>query len=197
MLPVMESFYTVQGEGLFTGQAAYFIRLGGCDVGCTWCDVKGSWEMDRHPRWEVAAIVQEALRYPARIAVVTGGEPLMHDLGPLTVALRSAGFRTHLETSGAHPFSGDWHHVCLSPKKFKPALADAFQRADELKVIVFNKHDLAWAEEQAAKTRPDCALFLQPEWDKRDAMMPLVVEHVKTHPLWRISLQTHKYLNIP
>lgn len=196
-LPVMEAFFTVQGEGLYTGQAAYFIRLAGCDVGCAWCDVKESWDMDTHPRLEVAAIVAEAARYPARIAVVTGGEPLMHDLGPLTAALRQAGFRTHLETSGAHPFSGEWHHVCLSPKKFKPALPEAFQRADELKVIVFNKHDLHWAEEQAARARPDCVLFLQPEWEKRDAMMPLVVAHVKAHPRWRISLQTHKYMNIP
>lgn len=196
-LPVMEAFHTVQGEGLFAGHAAYFIRLAGCDVGCAWCDVKESWDMAAHPRLEVEAIVAGAARHPARIAVVTGGEPLMHDLGPLTAALRQAGFRTHIETSGAHPFSGEWHHVCLSPKKFKPALHEAFQRADELKVIVFNKHDLAWAEEQAAKARPGCALLLQPEWDKRGAMMPLIVEHVKANPRWRISLQTHKYMNIP
>ena len=196
-LPVMEAFYTVQGEGVFTGHAAYFIRLGGCDVGCTWCDVKESWDADAHPKLEVEAIVAEATKYPARIAVITGGEPLMHDLGALTSALRATGFRTHIETSGAHPFSGDWHHVCLSPKKFKAALPEAFQRADELKVIVFNKHDLQWAGEQAAQAGPDCALFLQPEWSKREAMMPLVVEHVKAYPRWRISLQTHKYLDIP
>ena len=134
--------------------------------------------------------------HPARIAVITGGEPLMHDLGPLTAALRAAGFRTHIETSGAHPFSGEWHHVCLSPKKFKAALPEAFMRADELKVIVFNKHDLTWAEEQA-RNRPSCLLYLQPEWDKREDMMPLITEHVKAHPRWRVSLQTHKYLNIP
>lgn len=196
-LPVMEAFFTVQGEGLYTGQAAYFIRLAGCDVGCAWCDVKESWDMAMYPRLEVEAIVAEAARHPARIAVITGGEPLMHDLGPLTEALLRAGFRTHAETSGAHPFSGEWHHVCLSPKKFKPALPEAFRRADELKVIVFNKHDLQWAEEQAARARPGCILFLQPEWDKRDAMMPLIVEYVKAHPRWRISLQTHKYMNIP
>jgi len=197
LLPVVEAFYTVQGEGVFTGHAAYFIRLGGCDVGCTWCDVKVSWDAEAHPRLSIETLVAEAAKHPARIAVITGGEPLMHDLGPLTSALRAAGFRTHIETSGAHPFSGAWHHVCLSPKKFKAALPDAFSRADELKVIVFNKHDLKWAEEQAEGATPSCKLYLQPEWDKRDAMMPLVVEHVKAHPRWLISLQTHKYLNIP
>jgi organic radical activating enzyme len=141
--------------------------------------------------------VAEALAQPARIAVVTGGEPLMHDLGPLTRALRQAGFRTHLETSGAHPFSGEWHHVCLSPKKFKAARAEAFERADELKVIVVNRHDLAWAGQQAERVRGDCALFLQPEWKRREQVLPLIVDHVKRHPRWRISLQTHKYIGIP
>lgn len=196
-LPVMEAFYTVQGEGRFTGHAAYFIRLGGCDVGCTWCDVKDSWDADMHPKMAVEDIVADALKYPARLAVVTGGEPLMHDLAPLTKALRAAGFRAHIETSGAHPFSGEWHHVCLSPKKFKAALPEAFTRADELKVIVFNKHDLQWAEEQAANAGPDCILLLQPEWSRREAMMSLIVEHVKANPRWTISLQTHKYLSIP
>ena len=196
-LPVMEAFYTVQGEGLYTGHAAYFIRLAGCDVGCTWCDVKDSWEADAHPKLGVEEMVTNASHYPGRIAVITGGEPLMHDLGPLTAAFREAGFRTHIETSGAHPFSGAWHHVCLSPKKFKAALPEAFEHADELKVIVFNKHDLQWAEEQAAHVPQGCGLFLQPEWSKREAMMQLIVEHVKAHPRWTISLQTHKYLNIP
>ena len=196
-LPIMEAFYTVQGEGLYSGQAACFIRLGGCDVGCTWCDVKESWDAVTHPKQTIEHIVAEAVKHPARLAVVTGGEPLMHDLGPLTRALREAGFRTNIETSGAHPFSGEWHHVCLSPKKFKPALPEAFDRADELKVIVFNKHDLQWAEQQAAYVRSECSLLLQPEWSRREAMMPLVVEHVKANPRWRISLQTHKYLNIP
>lgn len=196
-LPVMEAFYTLQGEGVFAGQAAYFIRLAGCDVGCVWCDVKESWPVDAHPVRSVDEIVAEAARHPARLAVVTGGEPLMHNLGPLTTALRTAGFRTHIETSGAHPFSGTWHHVCLSPKKFKPALQEAYQLAHELKVIVFNKHDLAWAEEQARLASSSCILTLQPEWDKREAMMPLIVEHVKAYPRWRISLQTHKYLDIP
>ena len=197
VLPVMEAFYTVQGEGHFTGHAAYFIRLGGCDVGCTWCDVKDSWDADAHPMVTVEDLVADAMKHPARLAVITGGEPLMHDLTPLTTALREAGFRTHIETSGAHPFSGEWHHVCLSPKKFKAALPEAYTKADELKVIVFNKHDLQWAEEQAANAGPDCILFLQPEWSKRETMMPLIVEHVKAHPRWTISLQTHKYLSIP
>lgn len=196
-LPVMERFSTVQGEGACSGQAAYFIRLGGCDVGCTWCDVKDSWEAGRHPLHDVGELVTEASKHPARIVVITGGEPLMHDLGPITAAFREAGFRTHLETSGAHPLSGAWHHICLSPKKFKPALPEVFAAADELKVIVFNKHDLAWCDEQAARVRPACLLFLQPEWDQREKMMPLIVEKVKADPRWRISLQTHKYLNIP
>ena len=196
-LPVMEAFYTVQGEGLFAGQAAYFIRLGGCDVGCHWCDVKESWDIDAHPRLSVADIVAEAARHPARIAVVTGGEPLMHPLGPLTDALIAAGFRTHIETSGAHPLSGTWHHICLSPKKFKAPLEGIHQAAHELKVVVYNKHDIAWATEHAAQVDLDCACYLQPEWDRRKVVMPLIVEHVKAHPRWRISLQTHKYLNIP
>ena len=197
MLPVMESFYTVQGEGAFSGQAAYFIRLAGCDVGCTWCDVKESWDAAAHPMRSVEDLVAEASRWPARIVVITGGEPLMHDLGPLTHALRSAGFRTHIETSGAHPISGEWHWICFSPKKFKAALPEMYPLANELKVVVFNKHDLAWADEHAAKLPPECLLYLQPEWDKRETMMPPIVEHVKQHPRWRISLQTHKYLDIP
>jgi organic radical activating enzyme len=196
-LPIVESFYTLQGEGVFSGQAAYFIRLGGCDVGCVWCDVKESWDADVHPQRSIAQLVEEASAVPGRIVVITGGEPLMHDLGPLTAALRQAGLRTHIETSGAHPFSGEWHHVCLSPKKFKAALPEAFQRADELKVVVYNKHDLTWAEEQAASVRPDCIRYLQPEWSKRDTVMPLITDFIKAHPQWRVSLQTHKYLNIP
>lgn len=197
LLPVMESFSTVQGEGTFAGHAAHFIRLAGCDVGCTWCDVKDSWDASKHPQRSVDELVAEAAAFPARMAVVTGGEPLMHNLDDLTLALRAAGFRTHIETSGAHPLSGAWHHICLSPKKFKPALPEVFAAAHELKVIVFNKHDLQWAEEQATKAGADCKLLLQPEWDKREAMMPLIVDHVKRNPRWSISLQTHKYLRIP
>ncbi|HRP81697.1 MAG TPA: 7-carboxy-7-deazaguanine synthase QueE [Flavobacteriales bacterium] len=196
-LPVMEAFHTLQGEGAYTGQAAYFIRLAGCDVGCTWCDVKESWDAGRHPVMAVEAIVAGALRHPARIAVVTGGEPLLHPLGPLTGALRKAGFRTHLETSGSSPISGEWHHVCFSPKKFKAPVPGFHTLADEMKVVVFNKHDLKWAEGHAALTRQDCMLYLQPEWGKRSEMTPLVVNYVMEHPRWRVSLQTHKYLNIP
>lgn len=196
-LPVMETFHTLQGEGAFTGQAAYFIRLAGCDVGCTWCDVKESWDASQHPVHTVTQIVEEALRHPARIAVVTGGEPLLHNLLPLTTALRKAGFRTHIETSGSSPLSGEWHHICFSPKKFKTPVHGFHALADELKVVVFNKHDLQWAEGHAAHTRLDCALYLQPEWSRRDTMMPLVVNHVLEHPRWRVSLQTHKYMNIP
>lgn len=196
-LPVMESFLTLQGEGAFTGQAAWFIRLAGCDVGCSWCDVKDSWDAAKHPVRTVAEIVAEAAAQPARMAVVTGGEPLMHELGPLTAALREAGFRTHIETSGSSPISGEWHHICFSPKKFKAPVAGFHALADELKVVVFNKHDLQWAEGHAAQVRPDCALYLQPEWGKRESMAPLVVDYAMHHPRWRISLQTHKYLNIP
>ena len=193
----MESFSTVQGEGVFAGHAAFFIRLAGCDVGCSWCDVKDSWDASVHPIRTVDELVKEASAFPARIAVITGGEPLMHDLGPLTKALRAAGFRTHIETSGAHPLSGEWHHICLSPKKFKAALPEVFAAAHELKVIAFNKHDLQWCDEQADKANPGCRLLLQPEWGERERMMPLIVEKVKKDPRWSISLQTHKYLNIP
>lgn len=193
----MESFYTLQGEGAFTGQAAYFIRLGGCDVGCTWCDVKESWDMKAHPLRPIEQLVDEAAQYPGRIVVITGGEPLLHDLAGLTKAFKAAGFRTHIETSGSSPLSGEWDWICLSPKKFKPALPDVFRAAHELKVVVFNKHDLQWAVEQAAHTSPHCLLYMQPEWSKRDTMTPLIVDHVKAHPQWRVSLQTHKYMDIP
>ena len=197
LLPVMEAFGTVQGEGAFTGQAAWFIRLGGCDVGCTWCDVKESWDAAAHPVRSVDDLVAEALEQPARIAVITGGEPAMHELGPLTHALRAAGFRTHIETSGAHPLSGEWHWICFSPKKFRAPLPEIYDRADELKVIVYNRHDLEWALEHASRVRSGCLLYLQPEWDRREVVMPLVTAHVQAHPEWRISLQTHKYLGIP
>ena len=193
----MEAFYTIQGEGAFTGHASYFIRLGGCDVGCSWCDVKESWDMEAHPQRSVENLVSEALQHPARIAVITGGEPLMHDLTELSKTLRSAGFRTHIETSGTHPITGEWDHICFSPKKFKAPLEEIYNRAHEMKVIVFNKHDLLWAQEHAAKVNAGCKLFLQPEWEKRDQVMPMLVDFVKQHPLWQISLQTHKYLDIP
>jgi organic radical activating enzyme len=193
----MESFYTIQGEGAYTGHAAYFIRLGGCDVGCTWCDVKESWNAEAHPLVSVDQIVADALKHPARIAVITGGEPLMHDLSAITTALKQAGFRTHLETSGTHPITGTWDHICFSPKKFKSPLPEIYSAAHELKVIAFNRHDLQWAQEHEARVSKSCKRFLQPEWDKRDQVMPLIVEFIKDHPQWQVSLQTHKYLNIP
>ncbi len=196
-LPVMEAFYTLQGEGYHQGKAAYFIRLGGCDVGCTWCDVKESWDADAHARLSIDAIVAGAAAHPARLAVVTGGEPLLHDLQELTGALHTAGFHTNIETSGSSPLSGDWDWICLSPKKFKAPLPELVPKADELKVIVFNKSDFAWAEQYAAQASPDCKLYLQPEWSRAATMTPLIVDYIKAHPRWELSLQLHKYINVP
>ena len=196
-LPVMERFYTIQGEGANTGRAAYFIRLGGCDVGCVWCDVKDSWDADQHPRLQIADLVSDVLLYPGRNVVVTGGEPLMHDCHALTTALRASGCQTWLETSGAHPLSGHWDWICLSPKKFKAPRPDVLAAAHELKVIIFNDSDFTWAEEHAALVGPDCRLFLQPEWSRAARMMPALVDYVKVNPRWQVSLQTHKYLDIP
>lgn len=195
-LPLMEAFYTLQGEGYHKGSAAYFIRIGGCDVGCHWCDVKESWDAERHPATPIASIVSEAKKY-ANTVVVTGGEPLMWNMAPLTQALKLNGCSTHIETSGAYPLSGQWDWFCLSPKKNKLPLEEAYARADELKVIVHNKDDFRFAEEQAKKVTQSCKLFLQPEWSKRDQMMPLMVDYVLQNPHWKVSLQTHKYLNIP
>lgn len=197
VLPVMEQFYTIQGEGFNTGRAAYFIRLGGCDVGCVWCDVKESWNAAAHPRQPVAALVAAAAQHPGRNVVVTGGEPLMHDCGPLTAALQAAGFQTWIETSGAHPLSGTWDWVCVSPKKFKAPRPDVLARADELKIIVFNDSDFRWAEEHAAQVPAGTRLYLQPEWGRAARMTPALIEYVKANPRWQVSLQTHKYLDIP
>ncbi|QHS60662.1 7-carboxy-7-deazaguanine synthase QueE [Chitinophaga agri] len=196
-LPVMERFYTLQGEGNYWGQAAYFIRLGGCDVGCHWCDVKDSWDMARHPLVDIDELVRDAAVHPGRIAVITGGEPLLHNLDALTTALQAAGFRTHMETSGSSPLSGNWDWITLSPKKFKAPLPDICKVAHELKVVIFNKSDFAWAEQHAALAGPDCKLYLQPEWDKAAQMTPLIVDYIKENPKWQLSLQTHKYINVP
>lgn len=196
-LPVMETFYSVQGEGFHTGKAAFFIRLGGCDVGCPWCDVKESWNADHHPRKLIADLADEAKRSGAEIVIVTGGEPAMHNLDQLTDQLHAKGLQTHIETSGAHPLSGKWHWICFSPKKFKNPLPEIYRKANELKVVVVNKHDLLWAEEHAAKLNEECLLFLQPEWSKREKTGILIAEFVMKNPRWRISLQTHKYLNLP
>ena len=196
MLPLMEEFYTIQGEGYHKGTAAYFIRVGGCDVGCHWCDVKESWNPNSHPPTDVNAIAENAAKYSKTI-VITGGEPLTWDMGPLTQLLKEKGMETHIETSGAYPLSGTWDWICLSPKKLKLPTKAVYEAADELKVIIYNKDDFRFAEEQSAKVSPTCKLYLQPEWSKRDTMMPAIVDYVMKHPKWIVSLQTHKYLNIP
>ena len=196
MLPLMEAFYTIQGEGFHTGKAAYFIRVGGCDVGCHWCDVKESWNAELHPPTPVGPIVEQAARYSDTI-VVTGGEPLTWNMGPLTAALRARGMKIHIETTLAVRSAIQDYWICLSPKKAKLPLDEVYARADELKVIVYNKHDFAFAEQQARRVRPGCHLFLQPEWSVREKVTPLIVDYVMQNPKWQVSLQTHKYLNIP
>ena len=196
-LPLMESFLTLQGEGFHTGKLAYFIRLGGCDVGCVWCDVKESWEAERHPMTSVSQIKVAAVESNASITVITGGEPLMYDLTHLTDQLHLSGLITHIETSGVYPLSGDWDWICFSPKKFKAPQEEFYYKSNELKIIVFNKSDLIWAETHAEKMNDDAVLYLQPEWSKRETMTPLIVDYIKQNPKWRISLQVHKYMNIP
>jgi organic radical activating enzyme len=197
LLPLMEEFYTIQGEGYNTGKAAYFIRIGGCDVGCHWCDVKESWDASIHPLTASDTIIEHAMAWPGKAVVVTGGEPLQYKLDYLTAKLKSKGIQTFIETSGAYPLSGDWDWICLSPKKTMLPLGEIYTKAHELKIIVFNKHDLIWAQEQASKVSKECKLYLQPEWSKRNEIMPLIVDFIKENPQWRVSLQTHKYLNIP
>ncbi|OAB79548.1 7-carboxy-7-deazaguanine synthase QueE [Cochleicola gelatinilyticus] len=196
MLPLMEEFYTIQGEGFHKGTAAYFIRIGGCDVGCHWCDVKESWNADLHPPTKKDAIVANASAY-SKTVVITGGEPLTWDMGPLTSALKEKGMQIHIETSGAYALTGTWDWICLSPKKIKLPQPEIYEVAHELKVIIFNKDDFRFAEEQAAKVNDNCILYLQPEWSNRDKMSPLIVDYVMQNPKWKVSLQTHKYLNIP
>lgn len=196
-LPVMESFYTVQGEGAYTGAPAYFIRLGGCDVGCFWCDVKESWDADAHPKVAIDQLVNEAADSGSKIVVITGGEPAMHNLTELTEKLRARGLRTHIETSGAHKLTGTWDWVCLSPKKFKAPLHEVYAVTNELKVVIYNKHDFVWAEEHAARVEESCGLFLQPEWDRADMAVPMILNYLRENPQWRISLQTHKYIGVP
>ncbi len=193
----MEHFYTLQGEGLHTGKAAYFIRLGGCDVGCVWCDVKDSWDASKHPQMAVSEIVAIAASYPGRIAVITGGEPAMYDLTPLCNALHEAGFATHIETSGAYPIVGAIDWVTLSPKKFKGPIDESLAMANELKIVAYHASDLQWAEQHAAKVSSTCKLYIQPEWSKRETITPSLIEYIQQHPQWQLSLQTHKYINIP
>ena len=195
--PVMEHFYTIQGEGKFTGNAAYFIRLGGCDVGCVWCDVKESWDASIHPQMSVSELLNEVEKHPGNFVVLTGGEPAMYDLHPLVDALQAAGKTVAIETSGSYDLLGkvDWY--TFSPKKFKAPVADAYQKANELKVVIYHKSDFEWAETHAQQVQADCLLYLQPEWSKQERLLLELVDYVKNNPKWRISLQTHKYLNIP
>jgi 7-carboxy-7-deazaguanine synthase len=195
--PVMESFYTLQGEGYHQGKAAYFIRLGGCDVGCVWCDVKESWDASKHPVQTIAEMVSAASAWPGRLAVITGGEPLMHNLDELTNALHAAGFQTNIETSGAWPVSGSWDWICLSPKKFKAPLPEILPLANELKIVIYNKSDFEWAEKYAALVSPSCKLYLQPEWSKSTTITPLIIDYIKDNPRWEFSLQLHKYIHVP
>jgi organic radical activating enzyme len=198
----MEAFYSLQGEGFYQGHAAYFIRLGGCDVGCVWCDVKESWNAKIHPQKTITEIVAEASDAVNRktknvIAVITGGEPLMYNVNKLTKALHDAGFQINIETSGSHPISGELDWICISPKKFKAPLPEVIIMANELKIIIYNKSDFDWAEKYAIQTLPDCKLYLQPEWSKEKKMLPLIIDYIKRHPKWELSLQIHKYINVP
>ncbi len=196
-LPVMEHFYTIQGEGFHQGKAAYFVRLGGCDVGCVWCDVKDSWDAGKHPQLTIDNLLLTIAKTPAKLIVITGGEPLMHDLTNLTKALQAKGFQTNIETSGAHPLSGNWDWICLSPKKFKAPLPEILPLANELKVVIFNKTDFDWAEQYASKVSSHCKLYLQPEWDKASVITPFIIDYIKANPKWELSLQIHKYINVP
>lgn len=197
LLPLMEEFYTIQGEGYNTGEAAWFIRVGGCDVGCRWCDVKESWNPDLHPLTETDKIVDNASAQPSKAVVVTGGEPLMYNMDYLCSELKKHEIRTYLETSGAYKLTGQWDWICLSPKKNMAPVGDITERADELKVIIFNDSDIAWAEKFAEKVHSGCRLYLQPEWSRAKYMTPVIIEYVKRNPKWKISLQSHKFMHIP
>jgi 7-carboxy-7-deazaguanine synthase len=197
-IPVMEAFYTIQGEGFHTGSAAYFIRLGGCDVGCHWCDVKESWDANIHPKISIENIVNEAKKFEGRLAVITGGEPLIHNLNSLTNELQTAGFQTNIETSGVcEAVSGSWDWICFSPKKFKKPNPNIYPLAHELKVIIYNQSDFEFAEEHAKLVNKNCKLYLQPEWSRMTEMLPKIIEYIKENPKWKVSLQTHKFMDIP
>ena len=197
MLPLMEAFYTIQGEGFHSGKSAYFLRIGGCDVGCHWCDVKESWDAALHPPTHIKKMQEEISLFSVETVVVTGGEPLMWDMNPLTDLLHKKGLQVHIETSGAYPLSGTFDWICLSPKKTMPPKAELLSETDELKVIIHNKHDFKWAEQHADQVKEGCYLYLQPEWSKASEIMDEIVEFVKENPKWSVSLQTHKYMNIP
>ena len=195
--PIMEHFYTLQGEGFHAGRSAYFVRLGGCDVGCVWCDVKESWDATQHNSMSVDKIVNEIKKSKTDFVVITGGEPAMYNLTSLVNILHENNFEVAIETSGCYPLLGaiDWY--CFSPKKFKKPVDEAYQKANELKVVIFHPSDLQWAEEHSLKVNTNCKLYLQPEWSKSETLLPLIIEYVKQNPKWKLSLQTHKYLNIP
>ena len=197
MLPLMEEFYSIQGEGFNTGEAAYFIRIGGCDVGCRWCDVKESWNPDLHPLTETDRIVEHVAKSPSGAVVVTGGEPLIYNMDYLCAQLKKKGIKTYLETSGAYPLTGEWDWICLSPKQNNEPVGIITKLADELKVIVYNENDLKWAETMAAKVHENCMLYLQPEWSRSRIITPVIIDYVLKNPKWKISLQTHKFMNIP
>lgn len=191
----MEQFYTIQGEGFNTGKAAYFLRISGCDVGCVWCDVKESWDIHSDQHQAVSEIKEAAEDSNAELVVITGGEPAMHNLEPLTDALKN--FKLAIETSGVYPLTGVWHWICFSPKKFKKPTEEIYKQAHELKIVVYNQHDLKWAEEHANKVNSDCLLYLQPEWEREQEVLPIIIDYVKANPKWKISMQTHKYMGIP
>lgn len=195
--PVMEEFYTIQGEGFHSGRAAYFIRIGGCDVGCVWCDVKESWDAEEHPKTSVDELVLHAKASETDFVVITGGEPAMYDLTQLVTRLNNLGLEVAIETSGCYPLFGDVDWYCFSPKKFKAPIPQAYSMADELKVVIFHTSDFQWAEEHALKINSDCKLYLQPEWSKQAQILPQIIAYVKSNPKWKISLQTHKFMNIP
>jgi 7-carboxy-7-deazaguanine synthase len=197
LYPVMEHFYTLQGEGKYTGNAAYFIRLGGCDVGCVWCDVKDSWDAAVHPKMSVSELMKAITAFPVKHIVITGGEPAMYDLNPLVDTLKENGFYVAIETSGAHPLQGQVDWYTFSPKKFKEPVEEAYSKASELKVVIYHKSDLDWALDHAQKVHSDCLLYIQPEWSKQERLLTDIIAFVKEHPNWKLSLQTHKYLNIP
>lgn len=194
--PLMEDFYSIQGEGHYQGHAAYFVRLGGCDVGCIWCDVKESWDAEEHPVTTVEEIITRIKKSTTEKVIVTGGEPVMYNLSHLTQRLKEEKLRTHIETSGVYPLTGDWDWVCFSPKKFKMPHASIYNAANELKVVIYNQSDFEWAEKHAAMVNSDCELFLQPEWSREKEMVPKITEYIKVNPHWRVSLQIHKYMNV-
>lgn len=195
--PLMEHFYTLQGEGFHQGKAAYFLRLAGCDVGCVWCDVKESWDRNAHPQTSIREMLELIAGTPAQLVVITGGEPFMYDLTPLIDALHQQGLTVNIETSGAYPVSGNADWICISPKKFKAPLAENLPLAHELKVVIYHKSDFDWAEKHAATINANCKRYLQPEWEKSAEMTPLIIEYIKAHPEWRFSLQMHKYIHVP